>query len=746
MDTTERNNSNEPAGNSAWSAFAPGMTGFPADPMAAEPPGRLLPSILHGLRRRWLVVFVLGALCAGGAGVGMYYLAKDDFTATATIRISLKPEQLLFATPGSAQASPEVFKATQRQTVYRQDVLESALGKVGRLSIVVEQAPDTLQWLRSTLKVSFRDESEYMDISLTSTNADEAKVLVNAIADAFYEVASDEEKNRQLARRSNLDRSFVEVQDEIRRKREQLKGLDGALGGADPKELTREQQLALDRLKQIDDSIFTRGFEIRNLEIDIAAAEAAANAPADSAPEQPEQDETLDPQLELLLRGDRTLQGYDDRIKLAQKKVERYKAELAPDKAQPYIEFEEEQIRKFEQETETHRQLLIEDFQLRVLAASRTHAGPSLKAELERQKLHLDDLQKQRTAILEQVPELAQGETSVEADLLRADIERSDALANALGRAIQENKIENGTAEPGQESTPRISKPMPAIAPRSADRTRKFIKCGAAGGFAWVLAGALVVAWDMRKRRVNTPTDILQQLGMPVIGSLPLLKRSRRGASASSGRLAEAVDGIAASLLCRNDGKPRQIVQISSASPGEGKSTLAANLATSLAAAGRNTLLIDFDLRRPMLHKVYEVELGPGVSEILTGTNKLHEALQPSTSDNLSLLTAGHWRQKGLGALTDARIEQMFQECRERFEFVIVDTSPVLPVVDGRLVSRHVDGVIMSLLRDVSEVPKVGAACQMLESFGAPIMGGVMIGSSQDVYYAYPYGQLPQTA
>ena len=68
------------------------------------------------------------------------------------------------------------------------------------------------------------------------------------------------------------------------------------------------------------------------------------------------------------------------------------------------------------------------------------------------------------------------------------------------------------------------------------------------------------------------------------------------------------------------------------------------------------------------------------------------------------------------------------------------------PVVDGRLVSRHVDGVIISLLRDVSEVPKVGAACQMLESFGAPIMGGVMIGSSQDVYYAYPYGQLPQTA
>jgi capsular exopolysaccharide synthesis family protein len=690
------------------------------------------------------VVFVLGAICAGGAGVGMYYLAKDDFTATATIRISLKPEQLLFATPGATQASPEIFKATQRQTVYLPAVLENAMGRAGRLSILVEQSPDQLQWLRSVLKVSFRDESEYMDISLTCTNADEAKILVNSIADAYYEIASDEEKKRQVLRTSNLNRSFVEIQDEIRRKREQLKGLDGALGGSDPKELTREQQLALEQLKQIDDSIFALGFEIRNLDIDIAAAEAAANAPAEPSPEQPEQDETLDPQLELLLRGDQTLQEYKDRIELAHQKIERYKVDLAPKKAQPFIEFEEEQIRKFEQEIETHRQLLIEDFQLRVLAAGRTQSGPSLKADRERKKIHLNDWLEQRKTLLEQVPELAQGETSVEADLLRADIARSESLANALGRAIQENKIENGTAEPGSEPTPRIGKPMQAIAPRSADRTRKYLKCGAAGGFAWVLAGALVVTWDMRKRRLNTPTDVLQQLGMPVIGSLPLLKRSRRGDNATSGRLAEAVDGIAASLLCRNDGKRRQIVQISSASPGEGKSTLAANLATSLAAAGRNTLLIDFDLRRPMLHKVYEVELGPGVSEILTGAGKLHEALQASTNDNLTLLTAGHWRQKGLGALTDARIEQLFQECRERFEFVIVDTSPVLPVVDGRLVSRHVDGVIISLLRDVSEVPKVGAACQMLESFGAPIMGGVMIGSSHDVYYAYPYGQLPQ--
>jgi Mrp family chromosome partitioning ATPase len=141
-----------------------------------------------------------------------------------------------------------------------------------------------------------------------------------------------------------------------------------------------------------------------------------------------------------------------------------------------------------------------------------------------------------------------------------------------------------------------------------------------------------------------------------------------------------------------------------------------------------------------MLHQVYQVPIGPGLGELLSAREQgeFGEYLQETMTENLWLIPAGAKRHGALAELSDERVAELFQEFKEHFEFIIVDGPPVLPVVDTRLVARHADGVVMSMLRDVSELPKVKSACQLLQSYRVQILGGVVIGASGDVYYGYP--------
>jgi capsular exopolysaccharide synthesis family protein len=178
---------------------------------------------------------------------------------------------------------------------------------------------------------------------------------------------------------------------------------------------------------------------------------------------------------------------------------------------------------------------------------------------------------------------------------------------------------------------------------------------------------------------------------------------------------------------------------VTSAVSGEGKTTLASQLAASLAQMGQKTVIVDFDLRRPSLHEVFNVPISPGVSEVLRAEVSLNDVVRPTELENLFVVTAGYWSPHRMAVLANGVIGQLFRQLREDFDFVIVDGSPVLPVADTRFISTHADGVVLSVVRDISRAPQLRAARQVLESFHVRVLGAVMTGSAEDVYYAYPY-------
>src|SRR5581483_3177992 len=148
--------------------------------------------------------------------------------------------------------------------------------------------------------------------------------------------------------------------------------------------------------------------------------------------------------------------------------------------------------------------------------------------------------------------------------------------------------------------------------------------------------------------------------------------------------LIESVDAIRTMLL-RNAGPENlRVLMVTSAVGSEGKTTLASNLAMSLARAGRKTLLLDCDLRRPAAHQLFEQTLQPGFSEVVLQEVELPDAVRPTTTDdNLFLLPAGHWDREVIQELAKSGVNGLFEKLREEFDFVIVDSHPVLPATDS---------------------------------------------------------------
>jgi capsular exopolysaccharide synthesis family protein len=177
----------------------------------------------------------------------------------------------------------------------------------------------------------------------------------------------------------------------------------------------------------------------------------------------------------------------------------------------------------------------------------------------------------------------------------------------------------------------------------------------------------------------------------------------------------------------------QRVILVSSAAAGEGKTTLATHLAMSFARNGRQTVLVDFDLRRPALDGVFGLPLTPGVSEMLRGESDPDQLAQPTETENLSVLTAGAWDRRALASLANGSASALLKDLREKYEFVVIDASPILPVADTRFVSQHVDEVVLAVFRDVSQSPKVEAACEILKAFGVANPQAVVTGSSETV-------------
>jgi capsular exopolysaccharide synthesis family protein len=178
---------------------------------------------------------------------------------------------------------------------------------------------------------------------------------------------------------------------------------------------------------------------------------------------------------------------------------------------------------------------------------------------------------------------------------------------------------------------------------------------------------------------------------------------------------------------------------ITSATLGEGKSTVASFLALTLATIKKKTLLVDADLRRPALHRLFNHYLEEGLTEVAEGTIALAKALKATKLPNLTLLTAGRLTQNPSDYFEAGHVGRILAEVGPQFDFVIVDSAPVLPVVDALVLAQSVSGVLLVVKAGVTHRDLVKQTSEVMKQAGTPLLGILLNNVKQVLPYHYSY-------
>ncbi|CDF57718.1 CpsD/CapB family tyrosine-protein kinase [Thermobrachium celere] len=188
------------------------------------------------------------------------------------------------------------------------------------------------------------------------------------------------------------------------------------------------------------------------------------------------------------------------------------------------------------------------------------------------------------------------------------------------------------------------------------------------------------------------------------------------------------------------DKKVKKIV-ITSSGPGEGKTTTALNLAVTLAQNGHKTLLLDCDMRKPSIHKRLRISNLNGLSNILVGEVSFEDALNKGPVDNLDVVTSGTRPPNPAELLSSQRMINFIQGLDEKYDYIVIDTPPVLMVTDAQVLSKYADGTLLVVASGEAEKDAVKRAKELLDKVDANILGVVLnkLDTSRKGYYGYYY-------
>jgi len=240
---------------------------------------------------------------------------------------------------------------------------------------------------------------------------------------------------------------------------------------------------------------------------------------------------------------------------------------------------------------------------------------------------------------------------------------------------------------------------------------------------------------------VKTIDDVERTFQAPVLGVIP----QNIGYLVDEGtesKHAEAYRVLRTNLLFSRKEETLNTIVVVSAGAGEGKSTTTINLATVFAQAGNRVLIVDSDLRRPTLHKLFKVTNNLGLTNFLLKQNTIAEIVQTTSVPNLDFMASGKLPNSSMGILGSAQMKQMITELKQRYDFIFFDSPPILGVSDASILASEVDLVMQVIQYRRYPQPMTIRAKQMIEKVGGNLVGIVLnnINMSQDEGYYYYSG------
>ena len=617
---------------------------------------------------------------------------------------------------------------------------------------MIREAADVEGTLNEALEVKILPHSYLIRVAMTSSYAPEASSIVNAVTQAFLDADAEWSDGMTRQQIANLTSYQKDLQAQVDAKRKAWTDLAAkanvvatttpatatpapADAPADAAQKAREA-MTLDEYQKNKDQLLKTDFELTEADAWPNTLKARLVGPAHGPITREEEGA-----IEMSLRSDKEILTSRAKIVAAQHKVDnvgkvvRSAADPALRNALATLEAEKAQYRKIEAAKK-------EEMRSRILA-SRDHPEASGRPGSAAQSDPLQDAAdrvaslKTFRASLEarlEKAEVANREDATDAvkvSLIQSDLKQLEEMMLAVSHRLEQLRFESR----GQGRVSRVSEARPSNKPISDKRTKLMLLAPVA--LLGMLAGAFTLV-EILSGRV-TSTDALSARITAEVFAVPALAVDRRALNAPAApggvdhgleTFSNRIDHLRVAILGEADpGGPGRCIVITSATGGEGKTTLAAQFAARCADSGMRTLLIDADLRRAGLGRLLDVPEGLGLADVLKGEAEAEDVLVDlGWSGGCRFLSAGNPAKNPGRLIQGARFGEMIDRLRRAFDVILIDTSPVLPVPDALILGKKADGVILAARYDESRMPQVEHASRLVTSAGIPVLGVVLNG------------------
>lgn len=325
----------------------------------------------------------------------------------------------------------------------------------------------------------------------------------------------------------------------------------------------------------------------------------------------------------------------------------------------------------------------------------------------------------------------------IEFSVLQRETESNRQVYEAL---LQRTK-ETGISGELKASNIRVVDPAEVPGAPFLPRRQQDLTTAAFSGL--VLALGLVFLFEYLDNRIKSPQELRAQLNVPFLGMVPSID-VKAGTLLQDGvppNFAEAIRGVRTNVLFSSAEEGVRVIVVTSAGPGEGKSMFSSNLSVSLAQAGQRVLHVDADMRRPRVHAIFDIAQEPGLSNLLVGDCKPSEAIRKTPVQNLCVLPAGMIPPNPAELLGSKRCEDFFATLGQNFDWVILDSPPVLAVADASILANTATGVVFVVGADQTSRQAARAALEQLEAVQAHVIGAVLnrVDLEKNPYYYSAY-------
>ncbi len=348
---------------------------------------------------------------------------------------------------------------------------------------------------------------------------------------------------------------------------------------------------------------------------------------------------------------------------------------------------------------------------------------------------------------------LALQDRSTDYQSLKREVDTNRELYDGLLQRMKEVGVVAGISTNNISIVDRAQVPTAAYKPNLRKNLTMALALGLVGG---ILLAFLLEHMD---DTVKSSEDVEARVRAPVLGVLPLAAFREHGigeeevpllaAKDPKSPLAEAVRSLRTSLVFSTaEGAPK-ILHLTSAGPGEGKTTAAANIAITFAQAGSKVLLIDADLRAPSLHRVFGLANGLGLTNYLAGDTKPADIAQPTQVTRLFAITSGPLPPNPVELLSSAKMLDFLGLAAERFDYIVLDGPPVIGLADALVLANLARGTVFVVDAGRTRYGAIEGAVKRLRAANANILGAVLdrmgragqgYGYSYDYHYTYSYG------